>query len=205
MRLTHKARQTFHAAGIADAQLDTLTAFKASERKDDPARRTGLHGPYEELVLSRTGRLPEDYYAPGDETPWGLRIEESRSNIVWQVMNRLLDHAPSFAAEYLALAIDTNLDAGTYAKELGKLHADWRRFNGPHVHHTASMGAAYRSVACPACSVGSAVAFICEDTGRLALFQELQPLDPQDRIALLTERGLLSSYTQQMKLQIPGM
>ena len=35
--------------------IDRVLEFKATERKDDPTRRLGLHGPYEELVLMHTG------------------------------------------------------------------------------------------------------------------------------------------------------
>lgn len=70
-----------HSIGSADLIMEkagekliqNLVAFKASQRKDDPERRHGLHGPYEEIVLMKTGRLPDGYYDdPADEIPWGL-------------------------------------------------------------------------------------------------------------------------------------
>ncbi len=197
MLLRHEHRRALNALGIGETLITELMAFKASERKDDPTRSLNLHGPYEELVLMNTGRLPDDYYAPGDDTPWGLRLEESRSNILWQVVSGLLDQSPDFAANYLGLALDKTLGADDYAKELTQLHTDWRRHHGPHVHHQ-SMGAAYRSVACPACSVVTALA--CRDAGMHALFQELQPLNPADRRQLLQDKQLMPL----LKLMIPS-
>ncbi len=197
MRLQLAHRQALEAKGIGETHIRALMQFKASERKDDPARRPGLHGPYEELVLMNTGRLPDDYFTANDPEPWGLRIEESRSNILWQVLSGLLDTKPDFAAAYMGLALDRTLNDADYARELGNLHKDWRKHNGPHVHH--NLGHAYRSVACPACSVVTALA--CRDAGMHALFQEMLPLSAQDRRQLLQDHNL----TPLLNVMIPTL
>lgn len=187
---------------LAPDDLRMLMAFKASARKDDPSRRLGLHGPYEELVLNKTGRLPDDYYDDGQDEPWGLRLEESRSNILWQVTSGLMDFCPEFAGAYMALALDHGLGADDYARELSGLHRDWRRYI-EHAgvlrdHHHQSMGHIYRSVACPACSVLTAMA--SRDQGMVTLFKSMTGLTPPERRAFLKEQGLLPYLT----MMIPG-
>lgn len=168
--------------------------FKISERKSDPERRQGLHGPYEELMLLREGRLPSDYYDEAENSPWGLRVAESRSNILWQVLSGMMDHRPEFAAAYMGLALDMSLDADTYANELSGLHKNWSEYHqksglfGSH-HHKAhrAMKHQYQSVACPACSVLTAM--VCQDEGMSTLFKKLIPLTPDERNHFMTEQG----------------
>ncbi len=200
---THSAGEGVRAGFILTPEdMGVLMAFKASERKDDPSRRHGLHGPYEELVLGKTGRLPEDYYDDGHDEPWGLRIEESRSTILWQVTSGLMDFCPEFAGAYMALALDHGLGADDYAHELSGLHRDWRRYS-EHAgllrdHRHQSMGHIYRSVACPACSVLTAMA--SRDQGMVTLFKNMAGLPPQERRSFLKEQGLLPYLT----MMVPG-
>ena len=120
-------QQALSRIGVAESVLDDLSNFKNSGRKDDPARRQDLHGPFEIFTISKTGRLPEAFYEPGDPEPWGLLPEESRSNILWQVTAGIMDHTPALGAAYMALALDRSLGDEDYALELGKLHKDWAR------------------------------------------------------------------------------
>lgn len=179
---------------IEQSMMKTLMAFKASERKDDPARLQNIHGPFEEMTVRKTGRLPDDYFTPGDEAPWGLRPQESRSNILWQVVSGIMDRHPEFGAHYMALALDKALGDKEYAKELRALNKSW----GDYVdhagvvrdHHHGVMRQNYMRVSCPACSVLTAMA--CRDAGMEALFREMIQLKPADRRALLQERGLIN-------------
>lgn len=170
-----------------------LMAFKASERKDDPARIHEIHGPYEEATIRKTGKLPADYYAAGDFEPWGLRVRESRSNILWQVLSGVMDKHSEFGANYMALALDNTLGDEDYAKELRKLNKSWGdyidnagMFRG---HQHSAMGHTYVRVSCPACSVLTALAI--QDAGMQAVFKELIPLSIADRQKLLSEKGLM--------------
>ena len=156
-------------------------------------RAQGRHGPFEELSLRKTGKLPADYYEAGNEQPWGLRVQESRSNILWQVLSGAMDQYPDFAANYMALALDTALDDDDYTKELGKLNKDWGDYqfvsnlHGDHQH--SSMSHVYGRVACPACSMLTALSI--RDDGMKSVFEEMRSMKPQDRKAYLSEQGLL--------------
>lgn len=178
---------------IKDDDIKMLMAFKATEWKDDPERLQGLHGPYEEMILLRTGKLPADYYEAGSDEPWGLRMEESRSNILWQVTSGMMDSYPEFGGAYMAFALDHGLGVKEYASELQGLHKDWRNYiehaglQRDHKHQ--SMGHIYRSVACPACSVLTAMA--SRDAGMIALFKSMVNLKPSERREFLSEKGLL--------------
>lgn len=194
---------TLDKAGIAADMMAELMSFKASENKADPARLQNLHGPYEELVRIRSGRLPDDYYEPGDDAPWGLRPQESRSNILWQVLSGMMDHAPDFAAAYMTLALDRGLSDDGYAHELKNLHKNWARYI-EHAglirdHKHSRMNHIYKSVACPACSILTATA--CRDPAMNNLFREMLPLKPADRRQLLEDRGL----TPLLRLMIPAL
>lgn len=178
---------------VSKDDIKKLMAFKASERKNDPERQTGLHGPYEEMVLLKSGRLPDDYYEEGDGEPWGLRVQESRSNLLWQVTSGLMDRYPEFGGAYMALALDHGLGKDDYARELQKLNKDWRGyiehagiFND---HHHKSMGHIYRSVACPACSVLTSMA--SQNERVIRLFKEMSAFKPNDRRQFLEDKGLL--------------
>lgn len=188
----HHKIDLFHF-NAGEQAVAELMAFKAAERKDDPARIHEIHGPYEELTIRRTGKLPADYYAKGDPEPWGLRVRESRSNILWQVLSGVMDKHPEFGANYMALALDNVLDDGNYAKELRQLNKSWGDFlNHAGVlrdHHHTAMGYAYTRVACPACSMLAALA--SQDAGMQAVFKEMLPLGMGDRRKLLTEKGLM--------------
>jgi hypothetical protein len=178
---------------VGEKAIEELMAFKASERKDDPTRLQQIHGPYEELTIRKTGKLPEDYYAEGDPEPWGLRVRESRSNILWQVLSGVMDKHPEFGANYMALALDNALGDEDYAKELGKLNKSWGDYLD-HAdmfrdHHHSAMRHTYGRVACPACSTLTALA--CQDAGMQNVFKELLPLGVADRRRLLTEKGLM--------------
>lgn len=187
-----KLTPALQTAGIDDKLVKELVAFKASGRRDDPERQQGLHGPYEELTRIRTGRLPADYYDAESSEPWGLLVQESRSNLLWQSLSGMMDRQPDFAASYMALALDKTVAPSDYAKELSTLHRDWGKFLDHaglvrgHSHH--SMRSAYQSVACPACSMLTAMA--CRDPGMNQLFRDLLPLKPAERRRCLEERGL---------------
>jgi len=178
---------------ISAEDMKALMTFKASEKKDDPERLLGLHGPYEELNLVKTGQLPPDYYESGDPEPWGLRLAESRSNILWQVTSGMMDAYPEFAAAYLGLALDHGLDTQDYALELGKLHRDWRGYiehSGLFRDHKHGvLGKHYHSVACPACSVLTALA--SQNDKMIALFKDMASHKPSERMDFLREKGLL--------------
>ncbi len=193
---------TQHALDTLGPKLiSELMAFKAKEIKSDPERRHGLHGPYEEMFRLKNGRLPPDYYQEGDPEPWGLRIENSRSNILWQVTSGMIDRHPEFAAAYMGLALTQSLTVDEYARELSSLHRDWGKFLqhanyfNDHAHQSAqiSMMRTYKSVACPACSLLTAAA--CADPGMLALFKEMQPLQGAERRFFLQQRGLMPLLT----------
>lgn len=186
----HSLGETF---GITESALHNLMAFKARGRKDDPARHPGLHGPYEELHILQKGRLPDGYYSKDDPEPWGLLVEESRSNILWQVLSGMLDRNADFGTAYMGLALDQGLGAEPYEHELKALHRHFSRYMEQsslnHDHQHSAMGSVYRSVSCPACSVLTTLA--CQDEGMRALFQEMLSLPQPERRALLNERGLL--------------
>lgn len=193
---------TRHALETLGPQLIAgLIDFKAREAKDDPERRHGLHGPYEEMFRLKNGRLPPDYYQDGDPEPWGLRIENSRSNILWQVTSGMMDRHPEFAAAYMGLALTQSLNVDEYARELAKVHKDWgkflehSRYFSDHAHQAAqvSMMRTYKSVACPACSLLTAAA--CADPGMLDLFKKMLPLQGNERRMFLQEKGLMPLLT----------
>lgn len=186
----HKA--ALEKAGIGEKIMGELMSFKASQNKSDPARLPGLHGPYEEYVRTRSGRLPEDYFEPGDDVPWHLLPQESRSNALWQVLSGVMDHAPDFAAAYMTLALDRALSDDDYALEMRKLHKDWSGYlehSGLiRDHQHTRMTHLYKSVSCPACSVLTATA--CRDPVMNALFREMLPLKAAERREMLQVRGL---------------
>ena len=189
----HHHKVDLSSFNIGEKAVAELMAFKAAERKDDPARLQEIHGPYEELTIRKTGKLPADYYAAGDPEPWGLRVRESRSNILWQVLSGVMDKHYEFGANYMALALDNALDDDDYAKELRKLNKSWGDFLD-HAgvfrdHQHSAMGHTYARVACPACSMLTALA--CQDAGMQIVFKELLPLGIADRRKLLSERGLM--------------
>jgi hypothetical protein len=169
--------------------LQRLMAFKASERKDDPDRHQGIHGPYEELLIQKTGTLPDDYYVAGDDIPWGLRIQESRSNILWQVLSGMLDHRPEFAAAYMGLVLDQSLNVDEHKRELEKIHKSWTEYHSTKsIFNNHQHGAAkYHSVACPACSVLTAM--VCQDEAMNDLFKKLIPMSFEDRNSFMVEQG----------------
>jgi hypothetical protein len=188
-------KPTSFSAGlnVEDALLAELVAFKRDARKDDPSRLQEIYGPYEIAMMAAKGRLPADWYEPDDPEPWGMRVAESRSNILWQSISGIMDRYPQFAAEYLSLGLDTVLSDADYVKELRSLNAAWKEY-GEHEgmfkdHRHSAMGHIYRRVACPGCSLLAAMAH--KSPGMQKIFQELLPLSPQDRRAALAERGLL--------------
>ncbi len=189
---------TGHLQGFVPFEIDAaaferMKTFKSTGKKDDPARTQGIHGPYEELMLRRTGKLPPGYYSEKDPQPWGMRPQESRSNILWQVLSGIMDRHPEFATNYLALALDSGLGNKEYKKELKKLNGNWGDYLDnagvfrDHVH--SAMKHTYDRVACPACTMLTSLA--CEDKGMRAVFQELLPLNMADRRKLLVEKGLM--------------
>lgn len=193
-----KAALALSKINIGERLMGELVKFKASERKDDPARRFDIHGPYEEVVLRKTGRLPGDYFDGISSEPWGLRSQESRSNILWQVLSGVMDAEPDFASTYMSLALDLSLSDDDYAKELSGLNKDWGNYvdqsflHKGHKHqriaeHGHSMSETYARVACPACSVLTAVAL--RDQGMHKIFTEMMPMRPEDRRVYLREKG----------------
>lgn len=204
------SRQTHMGIGIrnlmmteqGESALLRLMAFKGSERKDDPERRQGLHGPYEELSIHKTGRLPDDYYQEGDDIPWGLRIQESRSNILWQVLSGMLDHLPEFAAAYMGLALDQSLDIDHFSQELQKIHKSWAEYHSTRTifnnHRHGAMKGKYQSVTCPACSVLTAL--VCQDDAMNKLFQKLLPMSMEERNHFMTEQG----FAPLLQVMIPN-
>lgn len=186
---------------ISDQDIQQLITFKALGKKDDPERKLGLHGPYEQITIAKTGKLPTVYFDEGDPVPWGLSIQESRSSIMWQVTSGLMDSFPEFGAVYMALALDHGLGEKEYGLELGKLNKDWNNYidhSGlmrDHVHR--SMGHTYRSVACPACSVLTTMA--SQNEGMISLFKEMTGLKPAQRTEFLNSKGL----TPYLNMMIP--
>ena len=178
---------------ISQESMQQLLDFKATERKDDPQRRQGIHGPYEELTLYRTGRLPADYYEPDSEEPWGLRVAESRSNLLWQVLSGILDNRPEFAASYMALALDKALSDNDYSKELNSLNSRWRHYwehaGSIRDHDHGVMRQSYHRVDCPACSTLTALSIVDEQMH--ALFKKMLPLTPTERQEYLASKGLM--------------
>ncbi|MBM3602418.1 MAG: hypothetical protein FJX22_01370 [Alphaproteobacteria bacterium] len=173
--------------------MKKLLAFKASERKDDPSRYQGIHGPYEVLTIHETGRLPDDYYAEGDDIPWGLRVAESRSNILYQSVSGMLDKYPEYAAAYLGLALARSLADEDYVTELGQLNEDWNKFieraSLPMGHQHRAMRTTYSGVSCAACSLLTALAV--SDKGMGEIFNDLLGLKPEERVEALTVKGLM--------------
>ena len=170
-----------------------LMAFKESERKDDPSRHQGIYGPYEVLTIHQRGRLPDDYYVEGDDIPWGLRVAESRSNILFQIVSGMMDKHPDFAAPYLGLALDRSLADEDYVTELGQLNKDWNKFikqtTMPMGHQHQAMRTTYSGVSCAACSMLTALAV--NDKGMGEIFNDLVGLKPEERVAALKEKGLM--------------
>ncbi|MFN5174347.1 MAG: hypothetical protein ACK5WY_01840 [Holosporaceae bacterium] len=178
--------------GVGANAMKKLLAFKASESKDDPSRLQGIHGPYEVLTIQQTGRLPDDYYAEGDYIPWGLRVAESRSNILFQIVSGMLDKFPQFGKEYMGLALAQLADED-YVQELRTLNGDWDRFlqqaSLPMGHQHQVMRTTYSGVSCPACSLLTALAV--NDKGMGEIFNDLLGLKPEERVAALNEKGLM--------------
>jgi hypothetical protein len=178
---------------VGENAIAKLMAFKESERKDDPSRHQDIYGPYEVLTIHQRGRLPDDYYAEGDDIPWGLRVAESRSNILFQIVSGMMDKHPDFAAPYLELALDRLLADEDYVRELGKLNKDWNQFIKqtamPMRHQHQAMGVTYSRMSCPACSLLTALAV--NDKGMGKIFNDLLGLKPEDRVAALNAQGLM--------------
>jgi hypothetical protein len=178
--------------GVGADAMKELLAFKASESKDDSSRLQGIHGPYEVLTIHQTRRLPDDYYAEGDDTPWGLRVAESRSNILFQIVSGMMDKHPDFAAQYLGLALARLADED-YVQELRTLNGDWDRFlqqaSLPMGHQHQAMSVTYSRLPCPACC--TLTALVVRDKGMGAIFRGLLDLKPKSRVAALTEKGLM--------------
>jgi hypothetical protein len=179
--------------GVGANAMKELLAFKASESKDDPSRLQGIHGPYEVLTIHQTGRLPGDYYAEGDDIPWGLRVAESRSNILFQIVSGMMDKHPDFAAPYLGLVLDRSLADEDYAQELRTLNGDWNRFlqqaSLPMRHQHQAMSVTYSRMSCAACSILTALAV--QDRGMGEIFNDLVGLKPEERLAALNAKGLM--------------
>lgn len=180
--------------GIGEKAVTELMAFKASERKDDPARIQGIHGPYEEGLLRKTGRLHESYYEAGDPEPWGLRRKESESNILYQILYwPTHPQYKSIGADYFGLVkAQSTLGDAEYAKEARKINKDWGDYleqAGLHANHVHRViGDEYNRIACTACSM--LTAFACRDTGMLAIFEDFLSCGAQERMARLNEMGL---------------
>ena len=179
--------------GVGADAMAKLMAFKANESKDDPSRLQGIHGPYEVLTIQQTGRLPDDYYEKDDDTPWGLRVAESRSNILFQIVSGMMDKHPDFAAPYLGLVLDLSLADEDYVTELGQLNKDWNKFieqtTMPMRHQHQAMSVTYSRMSCPACSLLTALAV--RDEGMGAIFRGLLGLKPEERVAALNAKGLM--------------
>ena len=168
--------------------LQKLIDYKNGERKDDPARMPDIRGPYEILHQRKYGALPEGI--------WNLRVEESRSGLLWQALSGALDKHPSFATAYISLALDKSLSPEDYRRELIALNKRWadylERENLVTDHHHGVMRRTYDRVSCVQCSTLTALA--CQDPSMHDLFvKDLLPLKkPEDRMAFLQERGLVS-------------
>jgi hypothetical protein len=178
---------------VGENAIAELMAFKESERKDDPSRHQGIYGPYEVLTIHQRGRLPDDYYVEGDDIPWGLRVAESRSNILFQIVSGMMDKHPDFAAPYLGLALDRSLADEDYVTQLGQLNKDWNKFieqtTMPMGHQHQAMRTTYSRVPCAACSMLTALAV--NDKGMGEIFNDLVGLKPEERVAALKEKGLM--------------
>lgn len=182
------------ALKLQEESIKNLMAFKASERKNDPQRRHGIHGPYEEATVQKTGRLPADYYTPGDPEPWGLRVAESRSGIMWQVLSGIMDNHAEFGTVYMSIALDTALSDDDYAKELRGINKSWGDYLLKNLafndHQHSAMASTYHRVSCPNCSMLTALA--AQDKGMQSLFKEMLALHTAtERRAFLSEKGLM--------------
>jgi len=179
--------------GVGANAMKELLAFKASESKGDSSRHQDIYGPYEVLTIHQTGFLPDDYYEEGDDIPWGLRVAESRSNILFQIVSGMMDEFPPFAAPYLGLVLDRSLADEDYVQELRTLNGDWDRFlqqaSLPMGHQHRVMRTTYSGVSCPACSLLTALGVQYEGMGEI--FNDLVGLKPEERVAALTEKGLM--------------
>lgn len=179
---------TFKPYQPAQTTLARLMNFKAAEREDDPERIPDIRGPYEILHFHKFGALPAGN--------WNLRVEESRSGLLWQALSGALDAHPSFASAYVALALDTSLNIDEYKRELQNLNKSWGdyliRENLTSDHHHSVMRGTYHRVSCAQCSTLTALAI--QDPVIHDLFtKELMPLKtPAERMALLKEKGLIS-------------
>lgn len=181
----------FNAASDAGESLRAVQEIKKTACKEDPARKSGLHGPYEEAHLLQTGRLPDTYYDADGGEPWGLLTSESRSNILWQALSGMLDRQPDFGSVYMGLSLDRTLDDAYYAHELKSLHGSFRSYleksaEPSHAHHRR-MGGYFHAASCPACSVLTSMA--CQDAGLNEIFRSFTGLKSGDRAALLREKG----------------
>lgn len=171
-----------------------LIAFKAAEEEDDPSRIQDIRGPSEVLNKRLYGRYPEG--------SWNLRVEESRSGILWQALSGILDPYPSYASAYIALALDTTLSTEDYKKELSNLNRSWldfldrNSFLNTHTHKVIS--GEYHRVSCPQCSLLTAMAVQNKDMHDLFV-RDLLPLKtPEDRMSFLRESGLLPLLDEQI-------
>lgn len=181
------------ALHIGPEAVKKLIDEKSAENKSDSDRRQGLHGPYEELTILRTGNMPEGYYEAGDPEPWGMLVPESRRNIVWQITAGLMDKYPDVGAAYLSLAMAQNIDGCAYAKELKGIHAHWHKIlettdtSCAHGEHQA-IGQEFHRIDCPGCSALGAVAL--ESEAMRPLFDDMVKMTPEDRRSHIAELGL---------------
>ncbi|MFA5593392.1 MAG: hypothetical protein WC989_08790 [Micavibrio sp.] len=185
----------------AQSAIGKLMDFAAAEREDDPARLPDILGPYEILHQRLYGALPAD--------TWNLRVEESRSGLLWQALSGLMDEFPSYAGAYMGLALDTSLSAEEYRRELMGLNKSWddfiKRKDLDTEHRHGVMSGHFHRVSCVQCSMLTALA--CQDPEMHDLFvKELLPLKtPQERIACLKEKGLLPFLDMMPPQKQPGL
>lgn len=196
------------ARHIGHEAVAKLMAAKETERKEDPDRRQGLHGPYEELVIFLTGKMPNGYFEAGDPEPWGMLVPESRRNIVWQITAGLMDSYPDVGAAYLSLAMAQNIDGCAYAQELKGIHAHWRNVlettgtSCAHGHHQA-IGKDFHRISCSGCSALGAVAL--ESAAMRPLFDEMAKMTPEDRREHIVELGLTELLYQVIPDDVPQL
>jgi hypothetical protein len=185
------AKRGLRNLGLTPLSFQRLVDFKLGERKDDPTRVHGIHGPFEETHLKIHGRLPDDYFAKGDPVPWGLRIEESKSNILWQILSGVMDSCPEFGSAYLALVLDKGLNRDTYINELMNLNKDWgdsfEKLGVRKDHRHQSMKSIFTRVDCAACNILTAAAI--RDDGMIGEFKALIGKTREERIEYLKSKG----------------
>lgn len=179
---------TFKPFQPSQTALSRLMNFKAAEREDDPERIPHIRGPYEIFYEQKFGGPP-----PGI---WNLRVQESRSGLLWQALSGALDRHEAFASAYVALALDLSLNTDEYRRELQKLNKSWveylKRDNLTSDHNHSVIRDTYHRVSCAQCSTLTALAV--QDPEIHEMFtKELLPLkNPADRMALLKDKGLIT-------------